>query len=255
MDIRNCTGCFKDGVASTSCAPASGCSALALCCLENPSGLFKVEKEVSHLEQFQWVPPSTRKARPLRPGNSPPAVYLQRQSDIATPRGWCLRWSQGWSFLGAPLQACWLQAGHVCHAVPNVPVGRGACTGQGCSAAYVWVGRRSQQMISCMFGFGFSLQEGETFLHSSAPAGKLTLLWLADARIGCICWYVLNLNPFDKSTSMKIFQESFLRSQIISSSQMNRIRVTFAGYYFFLLYYHQSENKAALLLLFLFSAI
>lgn len=54
---------------------------------------------------------------------------------------------------------------------------------------------------------------------------------------------------------MKIFKESFLRSQIISSSQMNRIRVTFAGYYFFLLYYHQSENKAVLLLLFLFSDI
>lgn len=52
--------------------------------------------------------------------------------------------------------------------------------------------------------------------------------------------------------SVKIFKESFLRSQIISLSQMNRIRVTFAGYYFFLLYCHQSENKSALLLLFLF---
>lgn len=55
--------------------------------------------------------------------------------------------------------------------------------------------------------------------------------------------------------SMKIFEESFLRSQIISLSQMNRIRVTFAGYYFFRLYYHQSKNTAALLLLFLFSDV
>lgn len=94
-DIRNCADCFKDGVTSESCAPASGCSTLALCCLENPCGLLKVEKEVSHLEQFQWVLPSAREAKPLHPGNSPPAVPLQRQNDIPTPRGWCLRWSQG----------------------------------------------------------------------------------------------------------------------------------------------------------------
>lgn len=89
-------------------------------------------------------------------------------------------------------------------------------------------------------------------ISSSRCVRQLMLLWLADAWIGCICWYVLNLNPFDKSMSVKIFKESFLRSRIISLSQMNRIRVTFAGYYFFLLYYHQSENKSALLLLFLF---
>lgn len=45
-------GCSVDGVTSESCAPASGCSTLALCCLENPGGLLKVGKEMSHLEQF-----------------------------------------------------------------------------------------------------------------------------------------------------------------------------------------------------------
>lgn len=43
-------GCSGDGVISEGCAPASGCSTLALCCLENPGRLLNVGKEASHLE-------------------------------------------------------------------------------------------------------------------------------------------------------------------------------------------------------------
>lgn len=178
---------------------------------------------------------------------------LQGQSGIPTPHGWHLRWSLGWSFLGGSLWMHWLWAAHLSYHPWHVC--RQECAQDG--DAQPWTcelgGIAKRWFNVCLdLVFLYKKENLPAVISSSQCVQQLMLLWLADAWIGCICWYVLNLNPFDKSMSVKIFKESFLRSRIISLSQMNRIRVTFAGYYFFLLYYHQSENKSALLLLFLF---